>query len=150
MAQNESILANVLEIFRRNPKKQYQVEQIDRMLRRDRLGSFSDMVKALSYLEQKKKIITDGKGHYQLAQENTEVEGIFKANSKGFGFVKLDDEDADDIFIARDYTEYAVDGDSVKVKITAGGNPGMVKALKVKWSKFLSGGPRHLWVNFIQ
>ncbi|KJY65347.1 Ribonuclease R [Lactobacillus helsingborgensis] len=123
MAQNENILANVLEIFRHNPKKQYQVEQIDRMLRRDRLGSFSDMVKALSYLEQKKKIITDGNGHYQLAEENTEVEGDFKANSKGFGFVKLDDEEADDIFIARDYTAYAVDGDRVKVKITAGGNP---------------------------
>ncbi|MDF7683254.1 ribonuclease R [Lactobacillus sp. ESL0679] len=123
MAQNEKILANVLEIFRHNPKKQYQVEQIDRMLRRDRLGSFSDIVKALSFLEQEKKIITDGNGHYQLAQENTVVEGSFRANDKGFGFVKLEDEEADDIFIASDYTAYAVDGDKVRVKITAGGNP---------------------------
>lgn len=123
MAQNEKILANVLEIFRHNPKKQYQVEQIERLLRRDRLGGFSDIVKALSFLEQEKKIITDGHGHYQLAQENTIVEGTFKANSKGFGFVKLDDEDTDDIFIASDYTNYAVDGDQVRVKITAGGNP---------------------------
>ncbi|MDF7669281.1 ribonuclease R [Lactobacillus sp. ESL0703] len=123
MAQNEKILANVLEIFRHNPKKQYQVEQIDRMLRRDRLGSFSDIVKALSFLEQEKKIITDGNGHYQLAEENTIVEGSFRANDKGFGFVKLEDEEADDIFIASDYTAYAVDGDKVRVKITAGGNP---------------------------
>lgn len=148
MAQNESILANVLEIFRRNPKKQYQVEQIDCMLRRDRLGSFSDMVKALSYLEQKKKIITDGKGHYQLAQENTEVEGIFKANSKGFGFVKLDDEDADDIFIARDYTEYAVDGDSVKVKITAGGNPWNGKGPEGQVEQILERGTKTLVGEF--
>lgn len=123
MAQNEKILANVLEIFRRNPKKQYQVEQIDRMLKRDRLGNFSDIVKALSFLEQEKKLITDGNGHYQLAQENTMVDGTFKSNSKGFGFVRVEDEETDDIFVAKDYTAYAVDGDQVRVKITAGGNP---------------------------
>lgn len=123
MAQNEKILANVLEIFRRNPKKQYQVEQIDRMLKRDRLGNFSDIVKALSFLEQEKKLITDGNGHYQLAQENTMVDGTFKSNSKGFGFVRVEDEETDDIFVAKDYTAYAVDGDQVRVKVTAGGNP---------------------------
>ncbi|WP_278952659.1 ribonuclease R [Lactobacillus apis] len=123
MAQNEKILANVLEIFRRNPKKQYQVEQIDRMLKRDRLGNFSDIVKALSFLEQEKKLITDGNGHYQLTQENTMVDGTFKSNSKGFGFVRVEDEETDDIFVAKDYTAYAVDGDQVRVKITAGGNP---------------------------
>lgn len=123
MAQNEKILANVLEIFRHNPKKQYQVEQIDRMLKRDRLGTFSDLVKALSFLEQEKKIITDGNGHYQLDQEKIVVDGTFKANSKGFGFVKVDDDEIDDIFVAKDYTAYAIDGDQVRVKITAGGNP---------------------------
>ncbi|RMC46027.1 ribonuclease R [Lactobacillus sp. ESL0230] len=123
MAQNDKILANVLEIFRHNPKKQYQVEQIDRMLRRDHLGNFSDIVKALSFLEQQKQIITDGNGHYQLTQENIVVEGVFKANSKGFGFVRLEDEEADDVFIAKDYTNCALDGDQVRVKITAGGNP---------------------------
>ncbi|WEV40204.1 ribonuclease R [Lactobacillus sp. ESL0681] len=123
MAQNEKILANVLEIFRHNPNKQYQVEQIERLLRRDHLGSFSDLVKALAYLEQEKKIITDGNGRYQLAVENTVVEGIFKANDKGFGFVKLEDDTVDDIFIASDYTAYAIDGDQVRVKITADGNP---------------------------
>lgn len=123
MAQNDKILANVLEIFRHNPKKQYQVEQIDRMLRCDRLGNFSDIVKALSFLEQQKQIITDGNGHYQLTQENIVIEGVFKANSKGFGFVRLEDEEADDVFIAKDYTNCALDGDQVRVKITAGGNP---------------------------
>lgn len=123
MAQNDKILANVLEIFRHNPKKQYQVEQIDQMLRRDHLGNFSDIVKALSFLEQQKQIITDGNGHYQLTQENIVVEGVFKANSKGFGFVRLEDEEADDVFIAKDYTNCALDGDQVRIKITAGGNP---------------------------
>ena len=123
MAQNEKILAGVLEIFRHNPQKQFRVDQIEREARRDRLGNFTELIKALSFLEHDKKIITDGKGQYQLAQENTEVEGEFRANDKGFGFVRLDDENADDVFVAADYTKYAVNGDRVKVKITAGGNP---------------------------
>lgn len=123
MAQNETVLAGVLEIFRHNPQKQFSVDQIERQARRDRLGNFTDLVKALSYLEQKKQIITDGNGRYQLAQENTEVEGVFRANDKGFGFVRLDDEEADDVFINSDATKLALDGDRVKVKITAGGNP---------------------------
>lgn len=123
MAQNETVLAGVLEIFRHNPQKQFSVDQIERQARRDRLGNFTDLVKALAYLEQKKQIITDGNGRYQLAQENTEVEGVFQANDKGFGFVRLDDEEADDVFINSDATKLALDGDRVKVKITAGGNP---------------------------
>ncbi|GHN32508.1 exoribonuclease R [Lactobacillus delbrueckii] len=123
MVQNETVLAGVLEIFRHNPQKQFSVDQIERQARRDRLGNFTDLVKALAYLEQKKQIITDGKGRYQLAQENTEVEGVFRANDKGFGFVRLDDEEADDVFINSDATKLALDGDRVKVKITAGGNP---------------------------
>ena len=123
MAQNETVLAGVLEIFRHNPQKQFSVDQIERQARRDRLGNFTDLVKALAYLEQKKQIITDVNGRYQLAQENTEVEGVFRANDKGFGFVRLDDEEADDVFINSDATKLALDGDRVKVKITAGGNP---------------------------
>lgn len=123
MAQNETVLAGVLEIFRHNPQKQFSVDQIERQARRDRLGNFTDLVKALAYLEREKQIITDGNGRYQLAQENTEVEGVFRANDKGFGFVRLDDEEADDVFINSDATKLALDGDRVKVKITAGGNP---------------------------
>ena len=123
MAQNETVLAGVLEIFRHNPQKQFSVDQIERQARRDRLGNFTDLVKALAYLEQEKQIITDGNGRYQLAKENTEVEGVFRANDKGFGFVRLDDEEADDVFINSDATKLALDGDRVKVKITAGGNP---------------------------
>ncbi|KRL78598.1 ribonuclease R [Lactobacillus delbrueckii subsp. indicus DSM 15996] len=113
----------MLEIFRHNPQKQFSVDQIERQARRDRLGNFTDLVKALAYLEQEKQIITDGNGRYQLAKENTEVEGVFRANDKGFGFVRLDDEEADDVFINSDATKLALDGDRVKVKITAGGNP---------------------------
>ena len=68
MAQNEKILAGVLEIFRHNPQKQFRVDQIEREARHERLGNFTELIKALSFLEHANKIITDGKGQYQLAQ----------------------------------------------------------------------------------
>ena len=57
MAQNEKILAGGLEIFRHNPQKQYRVDQIEREARRERLGNFTELIKALSFLEHEKKII---------------------------------------------------------------------------------------------
>lgn len=148
MAQNERILAGVLEIFRHNPQKQFRVDQIEKMARRDRLGNFTELIKALSFLEHEKKIITDGKGQYQLAQENTIVEGSFRANDKGFGFVRLDDEDADDIFIQKDYTNYAIDGDRVEVKITAGGNPWNGKGPEGQVTKIVERGLESLVGEF--
>ncbi len=140
MAQNEKILAGVLEIFRHDPQKQFRIDQIEKIARRERLGSFTDLIKSLSFLEQKKRIITDGEGNYQLAHENEIVEGEFRANDKGFGFVRLDDEDADDIFIQSDYTDYAIDGDRVQVKITAGGNPWNDKGPEGKIIKIVERG----------
>ncbi len=148
MAQNERILAGVLEIFRHNPQKQFRVDQVEKMARRDRLGNFTELIKALSYLEHEKKIITDGKGQYQLAQENTIVEGEFRANDKGFGFVRLDDEDADDIFIQKDFTDYAVDGDRVEVKITADGNPWNGKGPEGQVTKIIEHGLKSLVGEF--
>jgi ribonuclease R len=123
MANSHKILAGVLEIFRRNPQRQFRVNKLEKMAQQDHLGSFSDLIKALAFLENAGQIITDGNGQYQLAQENRLVEGKFQANEKGFGFVRLDDENADDIFIAKDNTLFALNQDQVKVKITVDGNP---------------------------
>lgn len=123
MAQNEPVLAGVYEIFRHNPQTQYDVDELEDAMSRNRRYPFSDLVKALTFLENAKKIVTDGRGKYQLNQVNSEVEGVFKANDKGFGFVRLDDEAVDDVFIDKHNTKFALDGDRVKVKIIAGANP---------------------------
>ncbi|MBA1394032.1 RNB domain-containing ribonuclease, partial [Lactobacillus sp. XV13L] len=65
----------------------------------------------------------------------------FKSNSKGFGFVKLDDdEEADDVFIAKEATACALDGDQVQVKITAGGNTWNGKGPEGQIEKILERG----------
>ncbi|QNQ83343.1 ribonuclease R [Lactobacillus sp. PV037] len=122
MAQNEKVLAGVYEIFRHNPNKQYDIDEIEKNIRLDNT-EFADIVKAVTFLEHEEKIVTDGNGKYQLNQVNTIIEGTFKANDKGFGFVRLDDDSSDDVFVDKANTNYALDGDHVKVKIIAGANP---------------------------
>ncbi|MGX4763657.1 ribonuclease R [Holzapfeliella sp. JNUCC 72] len=123
MAQNEQMIADILEIFRQKPTFKYTVDQISRKRRGRNAVEFSDLVKTLTFLENENKIFSNDLGQFQLVQEDRLVEGVFRANDKGFGFVRVDDEDEDDIFIAKPNTNFALDGDTVEVKIIKGENP---------------------------
>ncbi|MCQ2495347.1 MAG: RNB domain-containing ribonuclease [Lachnospiraceae bacterium] len=67
------------------------------------------------------KLITDSKGRLKLAGEDT-VAGIFMGTAKGFGFVRIENQN-EDIFIPADYTNGAHDKDKVLVKISESSNP---------------------------
>lgn len=67
-------------------------------------------------------------------KENLEncIKGIFRGNEKGFGFVKIDDQN-EEIYISRDNTKDAVNGDEVLIKIindTSNGNKKEGKIVK--------------------
>lgn len=144
MAQNERLLAEIYETFRHNPQDQFDVDQLEKDLSKKQKFEFSELVKALTFLEQKNKIITNGSGKYQLNQENIIVEGLFKANDKGFGFVRLDDEKAEDVFVDKHNTKYAIDGDRVQVTIIAGANPWNGKGPEGKVNEILAHGVENL------
>lgn len=148
MAQDERVLATILEIFRHNPQRKFRVNQLERMASRDHV-KFAELVKALTFLEQEKQIVTDGNGEYQLASVDTEVTGVFRANEKGFGFVRIDDEEnADDIFVGPDNTLLALDSDHVRVKIIANGNPWNGKGPEGKVVEILERGVETLVGEF--
>lgn len=148
MAQDERVLATILEIFRHNPQRKFRVNQLERMSSRDHI-KFAELVKALTFLEQEKQIVTDGNGEYQLASVDTEITGIFRANEKGFGFVRIDDEEnADDIFVGPDNTLLALDSDYVRVKIIANGNPWNGKGPEGKVIEILERGVETLVGEF--
>ncbi|MDK6298925.1 hypothetical protein QP156_12965, partial [Staphylococcus caprae] len=103
----------------------------------------------MTFLEQEKQIVTDGNGEYQLASVDTEITGIFRANEKGFGFVRIDDEEnADDIFVGPDNTLLALDSDYVRVKIIANGNPWNGKGPEGKVIEILERGVETLVGEF--
>jgi len=50
------------------------------------------------------------------------IEGIFEANERGFGFVRPDEDDEDDIFIPPADIKGAWNGDRVEVRVVSKGD----------------------------
>lgn len=69
----------------------------------------------LDELEKEYKIRKNRKNKYILMDEQY-IEGVYEANKKGFGFVKIIGSD-EEIHIAKGYSNNALDGDTVVVKI---------------------------------
>ncbi len=120
--KENKLIADILEVFRSNPDRRYKSEQIEDILRMHGASAFKRVVKSLAVLEGESKITLTNKDEFKMATPETVVEGTFKGNDKGFGFVRYDEVDPD-AFISRDNTLHAVNGDTVEVKIAKPSNP---------------------------
>ena len=90
--------AKEMAMFLGVPKKEY--------------NQFLDIIK---YLEENYKIVKNRKNRYRLIGENF-VEGIYRKNQRGFGFVKVDNRE-DEIYIAKEDSLNALNGDRVLIEI---------------------------------
>ncbi len=89
----------------------------------DMAGSkkFPELIKAISKLESQRLLRFDDSGNLALRKKSEEkkqitIQGIFRANKAGFGFLSID-ENEDDMFIGRNDTGYAIDGDTVEAVV---------------------------------
>ncbi len=62
------------------------------------------------------------KGKIKLVEAGISVEGIFRGNERGFGFVTIDEEEPD-VYISKENTNYAMNGDTVLIDIIQPGDP---------------------------
>ena len=76
---------------------------------------YNELIETLNKLESDFKIIKKRKNKYRLNEEKI-IEGIYRRNSKGFGFVKVEDEE-DEIYISKSNSMKAFNGDKVLIKI---------------------------------
>ena len=77
---------------------------------------YNKFLEILNNLEENYKIVKNRKNRYKVIGENF-VEGIYRKNVKGFGFVKVEGED-DEIYISKENSKNALNGDRVLVEIT--------------------------------
>ena len=75
--------------------------------------AFSEVLKKL---EEEYKIQKNRKSKYSLVDSNRYKTGVFRANEKGFGFVKIDGI-KEEIYISKSYTKNALNGDTVLIEI---------------------------------
>lgn len=76
---------------------------------------YNKFLEILEKLEQEYKIEKNRKNRYKLMQK-TYYNGIYRKNQKGFGFVKIEGQE-DEIYISRDNSLKALNGDRVLIEI---------------------------------
>ncbi|GHU37548.1 ribonuclease R 1 [Bacilli bacterium] len=89
----------------------------------DDASDYKHLLKTIAQLEESKAIEVTAGGNLALPQPEAEVlEGTFSANPRGFGFVRIG-ENEPDVFVKRGNTKFAMNEDVVEVKITSPANP---------------------------
>ena len=78
-------------------------------------NEYNDLLRILGNLEMKMKIQKNRKNQYKPVEE-IYYDGLYRKNQKGFGFVKLEDQE-DEIYIAKENSLRALNGDRVLIKI---------------------------------
>ena len=79
-------------------------------------NEYSRFMQVLSWLEKDYKIQKNRKQRYSLMQEGKYLTGTFQGNERGFGFVKIENS-AEEIFISKNNTNGALNGDTVVVEL---------------------------------
>ncbi len=85
------------------------------MIMRVPKNEYSDFLEVLGNLELEMKIQKNRKNRYRLA-EKTYYDGIYRKNQKGFGFVRLENQE-DEIYISKENSLNALNGDRVLIEI---------------------------------
>ena len=76
---------------------------------------YKEFTQILKDLEENYKIVKNRKNRYKIIGENFQ-EGIYRKNQKGFGFVKVENQE-DEIYISKENSLRALNGDRVLVEI---------------------------------
>lgn len=122
MIMTNSIKETILRYLSESKKQTFSLEQIAEGLQLQKSDDFKLLVQTVAQMEREGAIIFNQKGKIKLNKQEKNLEGIFRANDRGFGFVTIEGEE-DDAFVPKDFTNYALEGDTVKIEILKQGNP---------------------------
>lgn len=110
--EKQELILNFMKDENYTPMKAKEMAMILGVPKKE-YNQFLDIIK---YLEENYKIVKNRKNRYRLIGENF-AEGIYRKNQRGFGFVKIDDRE-DEIYIAKEDSLNALNGDRVLIEIT--------------------------------
>ena len=111
MEEKQETILNFMKDKEYTPMKAKEIAMILN-IEKDR---YEELIEVLDKLEEDLKIIKNRKNRYRINDEKI-LSGTYRRNSKGFGFVKLDDEETE-VYIAKNNSLNAFNGDKVLIKI---------------------------------
>src|SRR5574344_2000815 len=111
MISKEDIILEFMKDDKYTPMKAKEISMILGVPKNE-YHEFLDIIRDL---EENYKIVRNKNKRYKLIGENF-VEGIYRKNQKGFGFVKIDNEE-DEIYISKENSLNSLNGDKVLIEI---------------------------------
>ncbi|MBO0438843.1 ribonuclease R [Candidatus Enterococcus ikei] len=118
----QTIKEKILFFMENQTKKSFSMEEIAQGLQLEKSADFKLLVQTIAAMEREKLVEFNKKGKIRLPQKNGPIEGTFRANERGFGFVTIDPEEAD-VYIPKEAVNYAMDGDIVAIDIVQPADP---------------------------
>ena len=112
----ETLKEKIIFFIEKERKKSFSMEEIAQGLGLQKSEDFKLLVQTVAQMEREQMVVFTKKGKVKLPLKPVLIEGTFRANERGFGFVTIDPEE-DDIYIPKEATGYAVDGDTVAIDI---------------------------------
>lgn len=106
----------IIAFLREQVEQSYRVEEIAEHFNYTGTKNYKRLVKALAFLERVGEIQLTSQGKFRAFSRNDVVTGTFRANDRGFGFIKYDEE-LSDLFVPAKYVGSAMDGDLVEATI---------------------------------
>ena len=94
-------------------------------------NKYNNFKSILDKLEKKYKIQKNRKNKYSIIDENKYIEGTYRGNEKGYGFVIPENEEMEDIFIPRGNNNNALNEDIVVAEIVKESEDGKRKEGKI-------------------
>lgn len=113
----------VIDYIEQDNRESIEVNDVTNKFNNHDSAQFKRQVKALAALEREEKIEMLGDGRLRLKRLPDSLVGTFSGTDRGFGFVMVEDEGIDDIFVPAKATKLAFDGDTVEVEITEAPDP---------------------------
>jgi ribonuclease R len=110
--------AKILEYINRPDYTRLTVNELAAALLVIEADDFKEFVKTIVELEDAHILYRDRKDRFDLIERFGFKKGIVQVHKKGFGFVSLLDEEANDVFIPKNYLNGAMNKDKVLITIS--------------------------------
>ncbi len=147
MPNLNDIKNKILNYMKDSDQKRFEMNDLSHGIKMDASSDFKNVVKAVAELERDGAIILSERGLFMLPDREGLVEGKFRKNHRGFGFVEIEDWD-EDVFIPAHRTHHAMEADQVLISIDRQANPKKDKGPEGTVQEIIEHGTTHLIASF--
>jgi len=107
----------ILDYLKQEEGKKYSIKELSKNLAFTSTDDYKELAKTINALEEQALIIANSKNKYTLIEFTPYEKGILDVKDKGFGFLKIDDSDDDDIYVPKNKIQGAMNNDHVLVLV---------------------------------